>query len=961
MFIKYIFILTLIFLIAGCGGGSSSDSKTDSSTSPIKTMVNGKFVDAEVEGITYTCASSSEKKFTTSDGEYSCNEGDEVTFSLGSFVLGKVKATKDAVVTPYTLFPDNEKAALNVARVLQTLDSDGDPDNGISLEPISTERFATQAKESSFELTDFSSGSFETKIADFLPVDKELVSIEVALSHLQKNLAKYSEIEDSIETYIVKDSALVEIHKNRANTKIYDLNLPTQDSSIRHMVVYDDFFTFEEGASHNEVQYKYSKLTELKKVNNNVYTTYNVKLLDRVNSNLAYFSDGYSYIIAEEEGSLRYLLDKEESHIGIFGTDYLKNNNKLYFKRTSNNGIFILDLETGVLREKKNSNLSYNVNFLGKITLKDSKKDVILYQDLDTKEFLYLDPENEDITKLSAIPVLLEGFDTKDETFFYDDNNLLRLKITSANIELTPLPIPNISDLVKSVKIDDITYLITKEGDTLSKFWKLDENLVLISLLSIPEDVSHSTITKFGNKVLFLNKIPGNYHFSVVMYDLTSNTHTEFKIENPNLLKWPIVDSNKLYFFNDHSIISFDENNYKEEISVDGYIEKTFFKDSKLYFTSNNKLYEFYEYLDTPTPLLVRVDNYLITLLKDKFYLVYDDEFYGKELFSFNPTTKLISLVKDINTESKTIFSVESFNKEKVILKDERDNYSIFDIVKNTIEPLDIPIYSKIHQFKNDFYFIGEVTFGVKSLNKLTFDTQMKVVDINQIEILTDELVVKSKKAAYNEYKLFLLDDLLYINSSNTSAYSYDLTKNIENTFAFSESYLLSLQNNKYALYTDGDGDEFEQKLFRLNLRDGTISNEITLNGLSDDGFKMKNITMNENLLFVTLKSEIDSPQFWFVDKNFNIKEIEAEINTNHVFAFFDDKKLYLIALEGKNEILYLYNIEDNLFEKMPEVTNLEEFFFGIIGNDDEYIFENNTLYISNRESDRIAIWIYNK
>ena len=111
-------IVLSTLLLTGCGGGSSSGSDDETK------QVTGQFIDTYVEGLNYTCSSGAEG-VTNSEGEYTCNEGDTVEFSLGEYVLGSATASS-GIVTPVTLYPEDADAALNVAQLLQTLDSDSD-------------------------------------------------------------------------------------------------------------------------------------------------------------------------------------------------------------------------------------------------------------------------------------------------------------------------------------------------------------------------------------------------------------------------------------------------------------------------------------------------------------------------------------------------------------------------------------------------------------------------------------------------------------------------------------------------------------------------------------------------------------------------------------------------------------------------------------------------------------------
>ena len=64
-------------------------------------------------------------------GSYKYNHGDTVEFKLGSMILGKVKGAP--IVTPIELAADNGNRLQNILVLLQSLDMDGNPENGISI------------------------------------------------------------------------------------------------------------------------------------------------------------------------------------------------------------------------------------------------------------------------------------------------------------------------------------------------------------------------------------------------------------------------------------------------------------------------------------------------------------------------------------------------------------------------------------------------------------------------------------------------------------------------------------------------------------------------------------------------------------------------------------------------------------------------------------------------------------
>ncbi len=68
---------------------------------------------------------------TDEKGVYKYNHGDTVEFKLGSLIIGKVKGTP--IVTPMELAGDSSTRLQNLLVLLQSLDADGNPENGISI------------------------------------------------------------------------------------------------------------------------------------------------------------------------------------------------------------------------------------------------------------------------------------------------------------------------------------------------------------------------------------------------------------------------------------------------------------------------------------------------------------------------------------------------------------------------------------------------------------------------------------------------------------------------------------------------------------------------------------------------------------------------------------------------------------------------------------------------------------
>jgi len=182
------FVLVIGFSFVACGGGSSSDGGSSSGGDKSFT---GQFIDAAVEGLEYECSPSGKSGVTNADGEFTCNEGDSVVFSVAGVNLGS--ASVGSIITPRTLFPGDDAAAVNMAQFLQTLDSDGDPDNGISLDTNSNiyQNFQSNVENARANNTlniDLVDSEFDTVIAGYLGTN--LVDENDAKTHLDETIAR---------------------------------------------------------------------------------------------------------------------------------------------------------------------------------------------------------------------------------------------------------------------------------------------------------------------------------------------------------------------------------------------------------------------------------------------------------------------------------------------------------------------------------------------------------------------------------------------------------------------------------------------------------------------------------------------------------------------------------------------------------------------------------------------------
>lgn len=124
----------LLSSCGGGGGGGSSDggSSSSSSSGGQNTMSSGVFVDSPVAGLNYETATQSGT--TDSAGTFNYMAGEYVTFSIGDIDFPQVYAASS--LSPFDLAGSNDVgniSVINIARLLQSLDLDGDVSNGIEI------------------------------------------------------------------------------------------------------------------------------------------------------------------------------------------------------------------------------------------------------------------------------------------------------------------------------------------------------------------------------------------------------------------------------------------------------------------------------------------------------------------------------------------------------------------------------------------------------------------------------------------------------------------------------------------------------------------------------------------------------------------------------------------------------------------------------------------------------------
>lgn len=168
--------LALAVALTACGGGSSSGG---SSTPLPANTETGIFTDSAVVGIKYQTEPGGKSGETSPLGEYDYVEGDTVTFRIGGVALPAVTAS--GRVTPNDMADSTQPDQVtNILRLLQSLDEDGNPDNGITISEVTHTALENAAVSVQQAAADFET-QYESEIKP--QTETDLVSEEQAVSH----------------------------------------------------------------------------------------------------------------------------------------------------------------------------------------------------------------------------------------------------------------------------------------------------------------------------------------------------------------------------------------------------------------------------------------------------------------------------------------------------------------------------------------------------------------------------------------------------------------------------------------------------------------------------------------------------------------------------------------------------------------------------------------------------------
>ena len=200
-------LILIVTLLTACGGGGGGSNKDNKSTPKVDgpvipaTFEKGQFIDSAVQGLRYVSVSSSGE--TDEQGIFEYIEGEEVSFYIGNLFLGKTTGT--SIVTPLTLTnasSTRDPRVVNILRLLQTLDDNNDPEDGIVITQVVQDQF-TQDLALNWAGDIFTDNTIITAILSDVKPDAIIVSAENAMAHFEEQLS----IGTGVELYSLSGTA----------------------------------------------------------------------------------------------------------------------------------------------------------------------------------------------------------------------------------------------------------------------------------------------------------------------------------------------------------------------------------------------------------------------------------------------------------------------------------------------------------------------------------------------------------------------------------------------------------------------------------------------------------------------------------------------------------------------------------------------------------------------------------
>ena len=239
--------------IISCGGGGGSSAVNSALLSPGLATQKGNFIDSAVTGIGYKTAT--QNGVTDEFGGYIYVSGEQVTFSIGAITLPPVTAL--STVTPLSMSTTgslSDPVVTNVAYLLQSIDSNNNPNDGILIDSR-VASLATTNLNFNQSSTDFAADPAVKSLTSFIGVDGGNTSLNSGRYTI--NLVPKEERDDSLEEILKR--------LDKLSLRVSGLALylqPVQDLTIEDRVARTQYRFLMNGPSEKDLSVWSKQLIE---------------------------------------------------------------------------------------------------------------------------------------------------------------------------------------------------------------------------------------------------------------------------------------------------------------------------------------------------------------------------------------------------------------------------------------------------------------------------------------------------------------------------------------------------------------------------------------------------------------------------------------------------------------------------------------------------------------------------
>lgn len=207
----------LLLLATACGEGDVYNT-TESTTNAVSSneiqkesdsnSITGVFFGSPVEGVTYTNLTTGLSGQTDSKGEFKCENGEDLEFTIGSLHLGTSGCAKN--ITAYDLYLE-EHQSVALAMFLMALDEDNNVENGIKI-PVSLREQSTESGSLTYDINildlilDMANRIIADAPANSFYNGGIIPTLEDARLHLEASLIQIGNYSGAIENIITDNS-----------------------------------------------------------------------------------------------------------------------------------------------------------------------------------------------------------------------------------------------------------------------------------------------------------------------------------------------------------------------------------------------------------------------------------------------------------------------------------------------------------------------------------------------------------------------------------------------------------------------------------------------------------------------------------------------------------------------------------------------------------------------------------